>query len=225
MGGEKMVKAELVKIASLKLELELYPRMKTGWLTAFQYAQAMKAGSIFPSIIVGKLQNKLYVVDGWHRIEARKLLGEEYIEATIRDFKDKREMFAEAVRVNSVHGRRLSVQEMVRIVHKLEEMHFKPKEISEIVKVPIDKISMFQDRAITGPNGKPVFLKGISAKAGVSEAVNQGLFNVSSVANLLEQLVMVLENEMLSLEDEAVKELAIEVYSLLGKKLELVAEL
>jgi len=215
---------KLLKISDLTLDLDLYPRIKTAWLTVYQYAEAMKAGSVFPAVTVGKLKGKLFLVDGWHRVEARKLLKEEYIEAIVKQYEGKREMFVDAVRLNSVHGRRLSVQEMVRIMYKLEKWHFEPEKIAEIIKVPVDKIEMFRVRTIIGPNGKPLFLKAITAKAGIDQSVNQGLFNVSSVANLLEQLVLMLENEMLVLDDEKVKELAIKVYSLLQERLGLLVK-
>jgi len=62
----------VLAISELKLDKRLYPRIKIGWLTAYQYAQAMRAGSVFPPIMVGEYQGEKYVVDGWHRVEAKK---------------------------------------------------------------------------------------------------------------------------------------------------------
>jgi len=48
-------KSQLLKIDELIFDEERYPRIKVGWLTAYQYAQAIRAGSIFPPILVGQL--------------------------------------------------------------------------------------------------------------------------------------------------------------------------
>lgn len=214
---------KLLKISELEFDSEIYPRMKVGWQTAYQYAQAMKAGSEFPAILVGTLNRKYHVIDGWHRIEALKMLKEENVPAIIKEFKTKKEMFVEAVRVNSKHGRQLSVQEKARIIHKLGKLKFSLKEISKIVKVPLDKIEIFKARTIIGPNGTPVYQKSVTAKAGITEPIDQESFNVRSVKHLLVQLVELLECDSFQF-DEDVKGLAARTYSLLGEKLELVVE-
>ena len=216
---------KLLKISELVFDSELYPRLEVGWQTAYQYTQAMRAGSVFPPILVGSFEGKLYVVDGWHRIEAKKLLKEEYVEAKVKRYSDKQEMFVEAINLNSIHGRPLSTQEKVRLVWKLEQMEFDPKEISKIVKVPIDKIDVFRARVITGPNGKPVFLKSPVAKANAEDSdklsVDMSLMNVSSVAHLLKQLIALLEGNVFPLEAGETKELTVRLYALLGERLEL----
>lgn len=221
------MKQKLLKIKSLVFDKELYPRAKeeTYWQTAWRYSQAMKMGNKFPPILVGLFKRKKYVVDGWHRVEAMKLLKEEFISATVKRYTDKRDMFADAVKLNSVHGQPLSPWDKVRIIYKLEEMKFTLEEISEIVKVPVDKIERFKARTVIGPNGKPVFLKSVVAKAvdkprnGLS--VNQEDLTVRTVQNLLEQLIELLESDVCPLEEGSVRELSIKVYGLLGERLQI----
>jgi len=208
-----------MRISELVCDMEFYPRVKTAWLTAFQYSQAMRAGSVFPPVAVGLFKGTMFLVDGWHRLEARKLLGEEYVEAVVKSYASKREMFADAVRLNSAHGRRLSVQELVRITYKLEQWKFAPEQIAEITKIPADKLEAFQARVIVGPGGEPVYLKAISAKADAGSGVNQDVFSASSVASLLEQLALALEEGMVRLGTDAERELAAKVYGLLGEAL------
>jgi len=220
------LKRKLLKISELKFDEDIYPRVKRNWLTAYSYSQAMKVGDVFPPIHVGIFQGEKYVVDGWHRVEACKLLGIENVEALVKNYKSKREMFADAVRFNAKHGRPLSVQEKVRIIHKLEELKFTLKEISQIVKVPLDKIERFKVRVVRGVNGKPIYLKSIVAKAKATEkakvAVDQTLLSVRDVYSLLEQLIELLESGALSFrEDEKLRGLAVRVYGLLGEQLEL----
>lgn len=218
---------QVLKISELTFDSTLYPRIKVGWLTAYQYAQAMRAGSIFPPIIVGIFKGKKYVVDGFHRCEALKIIKEEYVQAQVKPFKTFQEMFIESVKLNSMHGRPLSVQEKVRIIDKLEEMKLNIEEICNIVKVPIDKIQLFKARTIIGPDGKPVYLKSVVARAEAekTDALNIDMdgLSVRSTTNLLKQLIELLESEVYPIADEDVKELTINVYSLLGNILNLVS--
>lgn len=220
------MRKQTLRIADLVYESEYYPRMKTSWLTAYQYAMAMKSGCVFPRITVGNFKGKFYVVDGWHRIEALKLLGEEYVEATVKNYSSEAEMFADAVRLNTTHGRQLSVQEKARIIDKLKSYNFSLEQISEIVKVPVDKIERFTFKVVVAPNGSKVYLKSIVEKLGEKEVVGveQERFNVRNVQNLLNQLLDLLRNGLFPFEDGAVRELAVEVYSLLREGLKLEAK-
>ena len=217
------MKATLLKISELTIDSELYPRIKSGWLTAYQYAQAMKANSVFPPITVGIYREKKYVVDGVHRIEAKKMLKEEYIDAIVKIYESEREMFVDAVKLNSAHGRQLSVQEKVRIIYKLKKMRFKLQEISELIKVPIDKIGLLQQRIITGPKGEPIYLKSVLANMdtgdGTLQTVDQTSFNVASVTALLTQMIELLESGAYSIEQPQIKEMSVRLFQLLQQKL------
>jgi len=221
-----MVKTQIVKIGDLIFDEDLYPRMKVGWLTAYQYAQAMKAGSVFPPILVGKYEGKLYVVDGWHRVEAKKILGEEFIQATIKEYTSEKDIFLDAIKANVAHGRPLSVQEKVRLINKLEEMNFTREQISEIVFVPADMVEKLRVRTIIGPNGKPIYLKSVVAKSVTDSTeaseVDMDKFSVRTVKDLLSQMIALLEAGIYPLEDEDVKELTVKLYTLLGERLKLV---
>jgi len=221
-----MVKTQIVKIGDLIFDKDLYPRMKVGWLTAYQYAQAMKAGSIFPPILVGKCEGKLYVVDGWHRVKAKEILGEEFIQATIKEYTSERDIFLDAIKANVAHGRPLSVQEKVRLINKLEEMNFTREQISEIVFVPADMVEKLRVRTIIGPNGKPIYLKSVVAKSMTDSTeaseVDMDKFSVRTVKDLLSQMIALLEAGIYPLEDEDVKELTVKLYTLLGERLKLV---
>lgn len=210
------------------MDTELYPRIKEQWQTYYKYAQAMKVGDIFPAIMVGEYNSKLYVVDGWHRIRAKQLLKEKHIQAFVKKYKNAQDIFLDAIKYNISHGQPLSTQEKVRLVHKLGEMDFELEQISKIVKIPTDKIELFQDRTIIGPNGHPKYLKSVVARAKPDEksalAIDQGILGARTTTNLLQQLIELVESNVLNLEDEGIKELAIKLYGLLQEKLELKVE-
>jgi len=223
------MRTEIVKISELVLDEEIYPRFRTDWLTAYQYAMAMKAGAEFPKIIVGKFRGKLYLLDGWHRVKALQLLGEEYAQAVIKSYNSKKDMFVEAVKLNSKHGRPLSSQEKARIIKKLEDYGFSLEQISRIVHIPVDKIERFKVKIVYGPNGKPIYLKGIVEKAiKQTEAkpeeiatLDQKSFNVRNVKQLLNQLIELLETGVYPWKNEEIKELTIRLYNLLSSTLQL----
>lgn len=216
-------KRRILAIKDLVFDEDVYPRMKVGWLTAYQYAQAIKAGAEFPAIIVGFYKDRYYVIDGWHRVEAHRVLKEQMIQAIIYEYSSKRDMFADAVVLNVVHGRQLSVQERVRIVDTLKEMDFTRIEIGELVRIPTDKLGRFEARVIIRPNGEKLYLKSLTDRAdgqGIEEG-DQDTFSVRDVLNLLTQLVSVLRADIFPAEDTKVQERGAEAYSLLGQRLEL----
>jgi len=216
-------KTRILKIDELNFDDDLYPRLKVNWLTAYQYAQAMRAGATFPPILVGKYGGKMYVVDGWHRVKAYEILKEEYIEAIIKNYSSRREMLVDAINANIAHGRPLSVQEKVRLVEKLSNEKFTVEQISQILRIPVDQIEKFKARTIYTPSGEPIYLKSIVAKskptANETLTVNMEKFNVRTVIELLEQLIELLESNIFPWHDEKVRELAIKTHNLLNEKL------
>lgn len=190
----------------------------------------MKAGEIFPPIDVGRYDGKLYVIDGIHRIDAKKLLKEKYIDASIKKYENKDDMFVDAVKCNSRHGRQLSVQETARIIYKLgEEMKFELEQIKVIIGMPVESIERMKLKTIIGPNGKPVYVKGLTEKAakmaGVSleelASLDQSSFNVSTIIQLLNQMIALLEGGIYPVKNEEVVSLTIRLYMLLQEKLSL----
>lgn len=217
-------KRRIFKIDELKLDMEFYPRMEIGWQTAYQYSQAMRVGDIFPPILVGEFEGGFHVVDGWHRIRAKELLKEEHIEGIVKNYDSYADMFFDAIKQNISHGRQLSTQEKVRIVYKLEKMNVELDRITEIVKIPSDKIELFRSRVVIGPDGKPVFLKSVVARAGADEMaalrVDMGRLSTRRISDLLEQLIELLESGVFQVDGET-KELAVHLYGLLGRALHL----
>lgn len=95
----------LEKIDDLVLDWRLYPRKEVDMSVVQRYAMALQAGANFPPIKVGIFNGKKIIVDGVHRVRSRQLLKIPYIEALILKFDSEAELFAEAVRLNSVHGK------------------------------------------------------------------------------------------------------------------------
>jgi len=161
-----MMKTKTLKINDLVLDEKFYPRLKVSWKTAYGYAQAMKAGAIFPPITIGLLRGKQYVVDGWHRITAYKQNKEEYIEAEFILFKNKTELFIDAVKRNATHGKPYSVQEKISIINRLQDMKIEKADASKIVGINPERLpQLIQRKTMTLPNGEKIILKASLEKA------------------------------------------------------------
>jgi hypothetical protein len=117
----------------------------------------------------------------------------------------------------------LSVQEKVRNIDKLKKMRFKLQEISELIKVPIDKIGLLQQRIIMGPKGERIYLKSVIANTNAGDAtletVDQNSFNVANVTALLTQMIELLESGVYSIEQPQIKEMTVHLFELLQQKL------
>lgn len=84
--------------------------------TVRSYATAMRSGASFPPVVLARIEGSLYLVDGWHRLGAAKLNGEDAIAATVSDMSEAKAQVAAAL-ANLKHGLPLKPRE-VRNVFK-----------------------------------------------------------------------------------------------------------
>lgn len=201
---KQKMKESLLKIKQIKMDKKFYPRMKWNFHTAFNYANAMNAGSEFPPVEVAKIKNKYYLVDGRHRIEANKMNGEKYVQCIVNtEIKKLDELYLEAVKRNAKHGRPFSVQERANIALTLKKMEFSDIDISKIIAVPIEKFEKFMaDRVTNTVSGETIPLKS-SMKQFASTTVEDTFPAIQDTlqgipqARLLDEFIHLLENGLL----------------------------
>jgi len=146
-----------VKIKDIVFDKELYPRENYSWQKALEYSDGMKLRSKFPRIALALNNNKLYLLDGKHRIEACKLLKITEIDAEIYTGLSRSEMFKLAIKANTAHGLGLSAFDKRRCAIRLIEMGLGNKEVSNLVQVAEDKLETFvQQRMVNTLTGKEV---------------------------------------------------------------------
>jgi hypothetical protein len=149
--------ARLEKIADLLFDYNLYPRKEIDQKKVRDYAKAMKTGANFPPIRVGSFEENKIVIDGFHRAHARILLKIDYIECLILPFQSEAELFAEAVRANSSHGKPFTEIEVKANIRRLRRYNFDPKDIVNIIHVPASEIRSESTKPIlvlTTPSGR-----------------------------------------------------------------------
>jgi len=147
----------LEKIAELLFDWNIYPRKEIDMQKVKDYAKALKTGATFPPIKVGLFEGNKIVVDGFHRAHSRIELKIEYIECQILRFQSEAELFAEAVRANSSHGKPFTQIEVKASIRRLRRYNFNAKDIVSIVHIPASEIRSESTKPIivlTLPSGK-----------------------------------------------------------------------
>jgi len=147
------------KIRDLVFDWTFYPRKEVDQATVENYARALEAGAAFPPIRVGLYQGKKIVVDGFHRVAARQRFLMEVIDAQILSFETEADLFAEAVRLNSSHGKGFTEKELKANIKRLQHYNFDIEEIQSLVHFPpaeIRKEFKAPIVTITTPSGRTV---------------------------------------------------------------------
>lgn len=197
-----MLSERLFALNELTLPEDIYTRARgtPWWAHVHVYAEEMKAGAKFPPIIVGQLDDQLIVVDGYHRYLATKKLGIEYIQGTLKKYKSMADLLVDAVAANNHHGIRYTPQDKSHIADLLQKFGLETERISELVRIPVEKLTKFTARNITGNMGKKT-LKGPlmhlvkQGKITLEEAyeVAQSRFSTMTIDDVIVQLINYLE--------------------------------
>lgn len=221
-----------INVDDIFFDKELYPRSQFSNLVAYDYSQSMRTGAKFPPIVIAIYDEKKYLVDGKHRLEANKILKNKEIEADVFLGWNKEKIYREGVRYNIANGKSLTPYEKRVIALKLMQMNLKNSEISTIIQVPEDKLEKFVGQrlisTLTGEEntsegfeniakeiGKSILKSGIKQYAGMEleegEFNNiqevQKTFNTGSQRSLFGQVVDILQNNLLDKKDVIVMKL------------------
>jgi len=189
-----------LEIKDIIIDEQIYPRVQSTWMKAYHYRLAIDTGAKFPPITVGMYKGKKCLVDGLHRIRAFESLGKTKIWATLKRYRSKKAMFIDAVTLNNIHGKQLTVMDKALIFAKLQEFDVSKKDISKLLSTPINKFRVYVERLVT-IQGKNVPIKSILDKAlrdqiiteeDVAQIVstkNQNRYVSRTVTNAFEQLI------------------------------------
>lgn len=123
-----------IPIESILIDELYYPRNVLAWRDVQRYVSALEVGAEFPPIVVGKRKGRYVIIDGRHRFEAFRKAKRAKIPAMVTRLPEDK-WFAEAVRLNAIHGHPLSYQERIRAAMMLKQQKFSVKEIERIVAI------------------------------------------------------------------------------------------
>ncbi len=206
------MKQRLLKISQIKRRDEFYPRNGVNWVTTIRYSNALKTGAVFPPITVAKVKRTYILIDGAHRVESNKINGETHITANILENLNEKEMFIEAVRLNTSHGLQYSAQETAKIMLKLKSLKVTKEEISELVRIPIDKVEPFIAKRMIriigsrgGEKGIEILKKEIKHLAGTdSMEIDQNRFIGVSQVKMIDALINLIQKDLINWDNKLV---------------------
>lgn len=105
-----------VPIGAVVLDEAMQVRKKTDPKVVLKYAEAIESGSPFPPVNLACIDGVLVLTDGWHRLNARKSLGEAKIQAfvSVMSYEEARQASALA---NLANGVPLKAAEVLEAFH------------------------------------------------------------------------------------------------------------
>jgi hypothetical protein len=145
------------KLIELVEDFELYPRNDVSSSHIGSLADAIVRGDPLPPIVIERKSKR--IVDGIHRSRAYRKAGIAEIEVEARSYHNDAEMFADAVRLNSQHGRSLDPYDRRRAVAKLTTLGLKKVEIAEIVRIPVERIDEWTGELVRKRTGEHIVIK------------------------------------------------------------------
>lgn len=243
MAGKGLVQQKILNVKDVVTDKELYPRDGWNFQTSYTYSQAMRAGAKFPPILVAMSNGKYMLVDGKHRIEAKKILKQQKIEAEVVVGWSRKRIYEEAVKRNVTHGKALSIHERRQVGLRLRNWQYPPNKISELIQVPLDKLDTFIEQRLTNAiTGETIAeVQGVSRKQSAPEQiilkssirnvkdfptnltrqeieeVHEGLY-AGSQKSLLLQLIKLVKHGLLDKDDKKTLKLIVELKELLNEK-------
>jgi len=138
-----------IKISTLKLNYNLYPREKLDEYNVARMVEALKSGVSLPPVIVDK-KTKI-VIDGFHRIEAHRSLYGEKAEIPIvyKEYTDIKDMFLDAIHFNDSQGKPLDKADRAHCQAIAKSMKIKPDFIASALSVTVESIGKSVSAKIT----------------------------------------------------------------------------
>ena len=102
-----------IQLTDIKAKRRINPRFELD----SDYVDELMATDDWPAVTVTR---EMILVDGFNRVEAAKRRGDEAIEADIRDISEE-EALALAAKLNTIHGKRLTVLELAERIKLLTD--------------------------------------------------------------------------------------------------------
>lgn len=145
--------------SSLVEDLGLFPRNVIDDVHVRALAEAIRAGDVLPPIVVDRRTR--IVVDGIHR--RRAAIRAHGAGATVvvqwREYPDRESMLVDAARLNARHGKRLTPNEIVRVVTLADEMNISRTVIADALGLRVETLESLVRRIVaydTGHRPTPV---------------------------------------------------------------------
>ena len=134
-----LMAVKTVNASILVEDMDLYPRANVDAYHVRELAEALEAGATLPAIIADA-ESKC-IIDGFHRRRAAQKtdgLGAR-VKVEFRSYTNRAEMFEDAMRLNSSHGKGLTRFDKVRALHLASELGIKPDTAAKVLNVTVQR--------------------------------------------------------------------------------------
>ena len=190
------------KLAELILDFDLYPRGKVDSQHVANMVASLEAGAEMPPLVIDKKTKR--VADGFHRWRAYERVYDLDYEVTCieKTYKDDGELFLDAMRYNSAHGRALTPHDMTHCLIKAKSFKLSDHLVGEALHLTTGRIKGLRSTRIGNVSGRPIALKHtIQHLAGhrltkKQEAANKKLSGMNQLF-YVNQLIELIENDLI----------------------------
>jgi len=205
------MKTQNIDVSKIVLDKKLYPRHDLNWAVKCRYYNALLAGAKFPPIAVAKLNDKLILVDGLHRLTAYKDCKILQIQCEVLEGLDEKGIYLEAVKRNITQGQPFSTYDTTKVILDLQKWDMSLEQISVIISIPVDKIMPFVISRTTSiiSTGEEIALKSPLrnlATIPIGENPNDKMGgNARTQLAMIEGLIALIKNDWLDYSSEHIK--------------------
>jgi hypothetical protein len=195
-----------MKVSELVFDFDFYPRAQIDSQHVAYLEDVMKAGHALPPIVIDKASKR--VVDGFHRCRAAlKMYGKDAeIEVIEKAYRNDRELFLDAVRYNSGHGRTLAMYDRAHCAILAARLEIDDAALAGALQVTTDRLAELRaDRSATS-GGKLVPIKRTIAhmagkKLTPRQAEANKKFSGMEQTFYVNQVILLLENDLVNTEN------------------------
>lgn len=211
-----------VKLNTLVLDFDLYPRGEVDRQHCYYIRQALEAGAELPPLVVCKKTKR--IADGFHRFKVyEQVYGLEHeIEVVEKTYKSEAALFLDAIRYNAAHGRTLTTYDRVHCISHARRLNINTGDLAPALGLTKEKVEHLEKTRLSGV--APQTRQGVTSRTvGKAEASREPLKRTighmsgrtltadQSVANdklggmnqqfYVNQIIILIENELLDTEN------------------------
>lgn len=149
-----------VRASDCVVDPSLWPRKSVSASNIAALRAAREAGAKLPPIVVDAATMR--IVDGVHRREEvlRSDGDDATLRAELREYSSDAELFLDAVRLNAVHGEKLTAYDRAHTAIRAEELGIDPDLVASALSITVDQLGKLTVRKTAlDSNGSPVPIK------------------------------------------------------------------
>lgn len=213
-----------IKAPKLVLDYDIYPRQDVQSYNVHLMVEALESGTVLPPIIVDKKSKR--VVDGFHRVRAyQRLFGPDTeIPCILKGYASDDDMFAEAMALNSTHGRNLTPYDRARCLARSEELKMDPAVVAKALNMTGEALGRLKTERLGYFHAKPIVLKGTATHLAGEELTEEQLAYNRQAGGMsqtfyINQVIGMFEANAVDWEREPVVKALKHLYELLDKAL------